>query len=318
MLRVEFQGKQFDWFDISENWDLIREAAFVDTLRENITRYFGIPRVCQIVYGGHFQLSSTEDFATFFEKSKPCLKVYDSRATPVRTLEARLPQTGAHQEPVGTPGQHEAALHVSVGSSSESSQSQVGVQALHRKLDATKHAVDSLNVAWQGPRHGELLGRRQHSTASQMHSHMGSDEAVSSRGLHDAELPMPQPDHLAKRDPSTLPAGSTHGLIDEGGYEKEEWEIGRQRGSGGIAQAPMMELQGCDSQAGAAFAHWPGAAGFRDPSLGTHAARCAVAPGRSSTPEILDELEVRRAYAADGQQTCGTSRDAGLGRSAGC
>lgn len=63
LLRVEYRGQVYDWFDLDELGDVVRAADVAGTLRENISHYFDVPRACQIVCDCEGVLASAADFA---------------------------------------------------------------------------------------------------------------------------------------------------------------------------------------------------------------------------------------------------------------
>jgi len=77
VLRVEVNGLVHDWFDVDEMGDFIRSAAFNSTLRENVSRYFGIPVETQAIYDEDGLLTTSADFSRALQRISPKLYVYD-------------------------------------------------------------------------------------------------------------------------------------------------------------------------------------------------------------------------------------------------
>jgi hypothetical protein len=77
MLRIEYKGQPYDWFNLDEMGDIVRTSDFSNTLRENITHYFGVPYERQAVYDEEGLLSSVVDFARALRSVRPWLRVYD-------------------------------------------------------------------------------------------------------------------------------------------------------------------------------------------------------------------------------------------------
>uniref|UniRef100_A0A7S4QZL7 PDZ domain-containing protein n=1 Tax=Alexandrium monilatum TaxID=311494 RepID=A0A7S4QZL7_9DINO len=82
MLRVEFKGQPYDWFNLDEMGELVRSEDFVNTLRENIVHYFSVPYDCQVVFDEEGVLSTAADFARALKGSRPCIQVWDVREMP--------------------------------------------------------------------------------------------------------------------------------------------------------------------------------------------------------------------------------------------
>lgn len=79
MLRIEYKGQPYDWFNLDEMGDIVRTNDFSSTLRENITHYFGVPFEHQAIYDEEGLLSSMVDFARALRSVRPWLRVYDAR-----------------------------------------------------------------------------------------------------------------------------------------------------------------------------------------------------------------------------------------------
>jgi len=92
MLRVEYKGQPYDWFNLDEMGDIVRTGDFANTLRENIAHYFGVPFDCQAVYDEEGVLSSMVDFARALRSVRPWLRVYD-----VRDMASELKEKTFHQ-----------------------------------------------------------------------------------------------------------------------------------------------------------------------------------------------------------------------------
>mmetsp|Transcript_51958 Transcript_51958/g.150955 ORF Transcript_51958/g.150955 Transcript_51958/m.150955 type:complete len:400 (+) Transcript_51958:85-1284(+) len=82
MLRVEFKGQPYDWFNLDEMGELVRSEDFVNTLRENIVHYFSVPYDCQAIFDEEGVLSTAADFARALKGQRPCIKVWDVREMP--------------------------------------------------------------------------------------------------------------------------------------------------------------------------------------------------------------------------------------------
>mmetsp|Transcript_142183 Transcript_142183/g.247812 ORF Transcript_142183/g.247812 Transcript_142183/m.247812 type:complete len:621 (-) Transcript_142183:108-1970(-) len=85
MLRIEYKGQPYDWFNLDEMGDIVRTSDFSNTLRENIAHYFGVPFECQAVYDEEGMLSSVADFARALHSMRPWLRVHD-----IREMESEL------------------------------------------------------------------------------------------------------------------------------------------------------------------------------------------------------------------------------------
>mmetsp|Transcript_7430 Transcript_7430/g.21079 ORF Transcript_7430/g.21079 Transcript_7430/m.21079 type:complete len:563 (+) Transcript_7430:184-1872(+) len=79
MLRIEFSGQPYDWFNLDEMSDVVRSEDFANTLRENIVHYFSVPYDCQAIYDEDGPLNAPVDFARSLQRSAPYFKVYDVR-----------------------------------------------------------------------------------------------------------------------------------------------------------------------------------------------------------------------------------------------
>lgn len=79
MLRIEYKGQPYDWFNLDEMGDIVRTSDFSNTLKENITHYFGVPIEFQAVYDEEGLLNSIVDYARAFRSIRPWLRVYDMR-----------------------------------------------------------------------------------------------------------------------------------------------------------------------------------------------------------------------------------------------
>eukprot|EP00927_Polykrikos_kofoidii_P043738 TRINITY_DN37827_c0_g1_i1.p1 TRINITY_DN37827_c0_g1~~TRINITY_DN37827_c0_g1_i1.p1 ORF type:complete len:470 (-),score=58.96 TRINITY_DN37827_c0_g1_i1:229-1638(-) len=79
MLRVEFKGQPYDWFDLDEMSDVVRNQDFANTLRENIAHYFSVPFEWQAVFDEEGLLSTVVDFVRALQRIRPCLRVFDVR-----------------------------------------------------------------------------------------------------------------------------------------------------------------------------------------------------------------------------------------------
>jgi hypothetical protein len=79
MLRIEYKGQPYDWFNLDEMGDIVRTIDFSNTLRENITHYFGVPYEYQAIYDEEGLLTSMLDFARALRSVRPWLRIYDAR-----------------------------------------------------------------------------------------------------------------------------------------------------------------------------------------------------------------------------------------------
>eukprot|EP00929_Paragymnodinium_shiwhaense_P096051 TRINITY_DN5749_c0_g1_i1.p1 TRINITY_DN5749_c0_g1~~TRINITY_DN5749_c0_g1_i1.p1 ORF type:complete len:531 (+),score=100.71 TRINITY_DN5749_c0_g1_i1:141-1733(+) len=79
MLRLEFKGQPYDWFNVDDMGDVVRSGDFANTLRENIAHYFGVPFECQAVFDEEGLLTTVVDYVRALQSVKPCLQVYDIR-----------------------------------------------------------------------------------------------------------------------------------------------------------------------------------------------------------------------------------------------
>jgi len=80
MLRIDFGGRRYEWLDVEEHWDLVEAGLFDEALRENISRYFGVPPESQVILGDGAAMRSAVDYADFFgAKARPRLCVLDAR-----------------------------------------------------------------------------------------------------------------------------------------------------------------------------------------------------------------------------------------------
>lgn len=79
MLRVQFRGQPYDWFNLEEMGDAIRSEDFANTLRENIVHYFSVPFDCQAICDEEGPLCTAMDFARALKAPHPTLQVSDMR-----------------------------------------------------------------------------------------------------------------------------------------------------------------------------------------------------------------------------------------------
>lgn len=113
MLRVEVHGLLHDWFDVGDMGDFIRSPAFAGTLRENVSRYFGVPLERQAIYDEDGLLTTCADFSRALQRVYPKLYVYDldemgpelrARAVEeLRQLDAEVEQSWRHFGAGGSP-----------------------------------------------------------------------------------------------------------------------------------------------------------------------------------------------------------------------
>jgi hypothetical protein len=92
MLRVEFHGQPYDWFNLEDAADAVRSAEFPITLRENIAHYFNIPLEYQAVFDEDGLLSTVVDFVRALQAVKPSLQIFDIREMGSKALEAASAQ----------------------------------------------------------------------------------------------------------------------------------------------------------------------------------------------------------------------------------
>lgn len=79
MLRVEFNGRPYDWFDLNDMSDVVRSTDFAETLRENIAHYFNIPIDCQVAFDENGMVSTSVDLCRALQSVRPRLRIYDVR-----------------------------------------------------------------------------------------------------------------------------------------------------------------------------------------------------------------------------------------------
>lgn len=113
MLRVEVHGLLHDWFDVGDMGDFIRSPSFAGTLRENVSRYFGVPLERQAIYDEDGLLTTCADFSRALQRVYPKLYVYDleemgpelrARAVEeLRQLDAEIEQSWRHFGAGGSP-----------------------------------------------------------------------------------------------------------------------------------------------------------------------------------------------------------------------
>lgn len=111
MLRVEFRGQPYDWFDLDELGDLVWSDDFAGTLRENIVHYFGVPYDCQAIYDEDGLLSTRLDVTRALHRAQPYFRVHDVRGMPAdlcertaRELAASIAEIGRCQRMFGISG----------------------------------------------------------------------------------------------------------------------------------------------------------------------------------------------------------------------
>jgi len=92
MLRVEFRGQPYDWFNLEDAADTIRSAEFPKTLQENIAHYFNIPLEYQAVFDEEGLLSTVVDFVRALQAVKPSLQIFDIREMGTKAQEAASAQ----------------------------------------------------------------------------------------------------------------------------------------------------------------------------------------------------------------------------------
>lgn len=94
MLRVEFKGQPYDWFNLEEMGDVVRSEDFTNTLRENVVHYFSVPYDCQAIFDEEGLLSTAVDFARALQSVNPYLRVYDTREMPQDVKEQTVHKLG--------------------------------------------------------------------------------------------------------------------------------------------------------------------------------------------------------------------------------
>lgn len=87
LLRVEFRGQPFDWFNLEDLGELVQSMDFVITLRENISHYFGVPSEWQIMFDDAGVICTSADLLRALQHSRPSLRVYDMREMPINMLD---------------------------------------------------------------------------------------------------------------------------------------------------------------------------------------------------------------------------------------
>lgn len=79
MLRVEVRGVLHDWFDIDDLGPFARTAAFAETLRENIARYFDVALEFQVLYDDDGLLTTPVELSRSLQRVDPLIYIYDFR-----------------------------------------------------------------------------------------------------------------------------------------------------------------------------------------------------------------------------------------------
>lgn len=95
MLRIEYKGQPYDWFNLDDMGEIVRSDDFANTLRENIVHYFALPYDYQAIFDEEGMLHAPVDFTRSLQRLHPYFRVYDSRDLPsdvrdmaIRKLEA--------------------------------------------------------------------------------------------------------------------------------------------------------------------------------------------------------------------------------------
>lgn len=82
MLRVEFKGQPYDWFNLDDMGEVVSGEDFHNTVRENIAHYFSVAIENQVVMDEEGPLVTSSDYARALQHVRPCLHVYDLMAMP--------------------------------------------------------------------------------------------------------------------------------------------------------------------------------------------------------------------------------------------
>lgn len=80
MLRIEVGGESHDWFDVDELSAAVRSPTFANTLRSNISGYFGVPVEQQVIFDDDGLLATAADISRALQRVSPALYVYDFRS----------------------------------------------------------------------------------------------------------------------------------------------------------------------------------------------------------------------------------------------
>lgn len=88
-LVVEYEGEAFEWLDLTEHEDALKDLSFVATMRENLAFYFNIPLAHLHVSDQAGPLVQDADFIRACQSLAPVLKVSDGRAAPAPPMQVR-------------------------------------------------------------------------------------------------------------------------------------------------------------------------------------------------------------------------------------
>eukprot|EP00434_Breviolum_minutum_P003957 symbB.v1.2.003481.t1/scaffold178.1/size285009/8 len=82
MLRVEYKGQPYDWFNLDDMGDLIHSEDFASTLKENINHYFEVGFDDQAVFDEDGLLVSPADYLRSLRHPRPYFRVFSLRQMP--------------------------------------------------------------------------------------------------------------------------------------------------------------------------------------------------------------------------------------------
>lgn len=82
MLRVEYKGQPYDWFNLDDMGALIQSEEFASTLKENINHYFEVGFDDQAVFDEDGLLVAPADFLRSLRHPRPYFRVYSLRQMP--------------------------------------------------------------------------------------------------------------------------------------------------------------------------------------------------------------------------------------------
>lgn len=219
MLRVVFRNRSYDWVDLDDLGDVVKRPEFVDTLRENIAHYFGVPVDLQAIYDNDGLLTSVVDFSRTLQGIRPALRVYDLRemtAALKRDTAQRLATINkdvAMSRRTLDPHSHSRGVRFRRSSSKRASLSRTKSAFLQGTHDAA--VGDRMSqAAWFGQGHLSTTGAPVfgYGTRSSPRSATPTDSCLSSRlrgSSSDLQSPLPwnpRPGHHGLRMTPSLPA----------------------------------------------------------------------------------------------------------------
>jgi len=205
MLRIEFKGQPYDWFNLDEMGEVVCTDEFANTLRENIAHYFGVPFQCQAVYDDVSLLTSTSDFMRALQSIRPVLHVYD-----VRTMQ--------HDHKEHTKKQLEAT--------------NVEVQRSQKNLRAYMEDTNKMRHTGGAETNGQPASPQTQSPFSSQH-----------QTSPDAVLPH-NSGYAQQLGPGSFSSGHVHGA-QQGGSHYSPVDVGLQRGGSAASGAyPAWEGHG--------------------------------------------------------------------------